>query len=112
MTRGLNTPNQGFLNCCCIEFVEQPLELLAQLGLLGEAGGIARDEIAVSPLLVEGALGLRGAAVAITGLRPDGEPNGVVILHPGDSGVLRGLIDTALPAVGVPVVEAIRTFSR
>jgi hypothetical protein len=82
---------------------EQLARLLDQLGLLGEAGRIARDRIAVSPLLIEGALGLRGAAVAVTELMPNGEPSGVVILHPGELGVLRGAIETFLPAGGEPL---------
>ena len=74
--------------------------LLDQLGLLGEAHRIAEQKIAISPLLIEHLLGLRGAAVAITDLDPRGEPSGVVMLHPGSHDGLRGLIDTALPAMG------------
>lgn len=73
--------------------------LLDQLGLLqgsDRAGGLA-----ISPHLIEGALGLRGAAVAITEIDPRSEmPKGVAILNPGDMQTVRGLIETALPAGG------------
>ncbi len=74
--------------------------LLDQLGLLG-AGG---ERLGISPLLVEGLLGMRGVAVAITGIdMRDGPSDGVAILHPGDLDVVRGLLETALPAGGQPV---------
>lgn len=80
---------------------EQLSSLLGQLGLLqGEdgAGGIS-----VSPHLINGLLGLRGAAVAVTEIDPRSEmPGGVVILNPGDMDAVRGLIETALPAGGAP----------
>ena len=79
---------------------EQLSLLLDQLGLLGEAHRIAEDRIAISPLLIDHALGLRGAAVALTDMGFNGQPNGIVLLHPGSHEGLKGLIDTALPAVG------------
>jgi hypothetical protein len=88
---------------------EQISKLLDQLGLLGEARNLGEQRLAVSPLLVEHLLGLRGAAVAITSLRPDGDPTGVVLLHPGSHDGLRGLIDTLLPAAG-ELVEPIGEF--
>lgn len=88
---------------------EQVSQLLDQLGLLGEAHQLGEKRFAVSPLLVEHLLGLRGAAVAITSLRPDGDPTGVVLLHPGSHDGLRGLIDTLLPAAG-ELVEPIGEF--
>ena len=78
--------------------------LLDQLGLLQgseHAGGIA-----ISPSLLKGTLGLRGAAVAVTRIDPTGGmPGGVVILHPGDMHAVRGLIETALPAGGAPMED-------
>jgi hypothetical protein len=62
---------------------EQVEELLDQLGLLGEAHGVATGEFAVSPLLIDYALGMRGLAVAVTELNPGGEPSGVLLLLPG-----------------------------
>lgn len=76
--------------------------LLKQLGLLGEVQRATGEQIAVSPLLVNAALGLRGAAVAVTEIGMDGQPAGVVLLHPGSHEGLRGLIETFLPAGGVP----------
>lgn len=82
--------------------------LFDQLGILGEKGVVEPGRFAVSPYLLEGALGLRGAAVAITALDENAEPKrGVAILHPGHQDILRGMVDTALPAAGKPI-QAIR----
>ncbi|MEM7306005.1 MAG: hypothetical protein AAF682_05010 [Planctomycetota bacterium] len=86
---------------------EQLSMLLSQLGLLGRVQD--SEGFGVSPLLVDGMLGMRGAAVAVTSMSQDGMPSGVVLLHPGDLDVVRGLIETALPAAGQPV-EAIGGF--
>jgi len=81
---------------------DQLSRLLDQLGLL--QGGENAGGIAISPNLLQGTLGLRGAAVAITRIDPTGGvPGGVLILHPGDMQAVRGLIETALPAGGQPV---------
>lgn len=78
---------------------EQLRSLLAQLGLLGGAG----ERLGVSPALVEGLLGVRGAAIAITEIDPrNGPSGGVAIVHPGDLEVVRGLLETALPIGGEP----------
>lgn len=80
---------------------EQLSLLLDQLGLLGEAGQPGASAFGISPLLVDGLLGMRGAAIAVTEVDLEGgEPNGVLILHPGDLDVVRGLIETAVPAGG------------
>jgi hypothetical protein len=79
---------------------EQLSKLLDHLGLLGEARRIGEQRLAISPLLIDALLGLRGAAVAVTRLDEDGEPRGVVLLDPGNHEGLRGLIDTLLPASG------------
>lgn len=74
--------------------------LLNQLGLLRADGG---SDLGVSPRLLEGALGLRGAALAITQLDPEGgPPEGVLLLHPGDREVFRGLLETGLAGGGQP----------
>ena len=86
---------------------EQLSMLLDQLGLLGSIS--EGKGLGVSPLLVDGILGMRGAAVAVTEVNPEGMPNGVLLLHPGDLDVVRGLIETALPAAGQPV-EPIHGF--
>lgn len=83
---------------------EQLSNLLNQLGLLQGTEGAGG--IAVSPHLIEGVLGLRGAAVAITHIDPSSEmPSGVLILNPGDMQAVRGLIETALPAGGRPTED-------
>lgn len=77
--------------------------LLEQLGLLGTFEDAARKgSLAINPELVRGLLGIRGAALAITRLPTgDGPPGGVLVLHPGDVALLRGLIETAVPAGGI-----------
>jgi hypothetical protein len=56
----------------------------------------------LSPALVAELKKFRGAAVAITGLdeRLKGIPEGVLVIHPGDSDLVRGLLET-----GVQVIE-------
>lgn len=86
---------------------EQLRSLLDQLGLLQEGGAVDAGTFGVSPALLRGLLGLRGAALAVTRIDPGGgEPEGVVILHPGDLDLVRGLIETAVPTGGAPA-EAI-----
>ena len=74
--------------------------LLDQLGLTGEGIELGDRRLAISPLLVRELLGLRGAAVALTSVEATGMPGGVALLDPGDLDVLRGLLETALPASG------------
>lgn len=76
--------------------------LINQLGLL--QGTDRAGDIAISPHLLRGVLGLKGAAVAVTRIDPTaGMPGGVLILHPGDMEAVRGFIETALPAGGETV---------
>ncbi len=82
--------------------------LLSGVGLLQLAHQASGDAspMGISPALVQGILGMRGAAVAITGVNPSsGQPTGVGILHPGDLELVRGLIETALPSGAQPVGE-------
>ena len=75
--------------------------LLDQLGLL--ATGDEGPKIAVSPKLISELVGIRGLAVAVTGFDPRAEmPKGVAILDHGDLEVVRAMIETGLPAGGVP----------
>ncbi|MFQ5414747.1 MAG: hypothetical protein ACE5E6_09850 [Phycisphaerae bacterium] len=93
------------------------LSLLEQLGLAGD--GVAEPEpgrrrLAISPALVKAVLGIKGAAVAITGFDPSREqPTGVAVLHPGNVDIIRGFIETALPAAGVAVdpIDGFATYS-
>jgi hypothetical protein len=80
----------------------QMASLMDQLGLL--QGTDRAGNIALSPHLLRGVLGLKGAAVAVTRIDPTaGMPGGVLILHPGDMDAVRGLIETVLPAGGQSV---------
>lgn len=90
--------------------ISQPGErlgaLLDQLGLLktDEAAPTDEPRFAISPALIDELLGLRGAAVAVTGFDPvNQKPTGVAIIHPGNLEVVRGLIETALPVTSEPV---------
>lgn len=81
---------------------EQLSSLLGQLGLL--QGSEGSGNVAISPRLIDGLLGVRGAAIALTHVDPTGGmPDGVAILHPGDMDIVAGLLETALPAAGQPV---------
>ncbi|MEW6072302.1 MAG: hypothetical protein AB1726_06840 [Planctomycetota bacterium] len=82
---------------------EELAQLLDQLGLLRPRDGGDPGAVGVSPLLVRSLLGMQGAAVAVTTIEMQGGmPGGVLILHPGDLELMRGLIETVLPARGVP----------
>lgn len=91
--------------------------LLEMLGLLREDGSVIGDpeqRLAISPELIRELLGIRGVAAAVTGFNPANQtPMGVAILHPGDIGVIRGLIETALPAGGQleEPIEGFPTFN-
>ena len=80
--------------------------LLKELGLLSDSSG--EVGLGISPRLLDAALGMRGAAVALTAIDPNGgPPEGIVVLHPGDQDALRGVIETAIGNGGRPV-EPIR----
>ncbi len=85
---------------------DQVKTLLDQLGILSAGGKTAspgHPVVAVSPLLIDELFGIQGAAIAINGINPaNGEPSGVIVVHPGNIGVVRGLLDTVLPAGGDP----------
>ena len=86
---------------------KQITKLLGNLGLIASPDQIVAEgskRVAVSPALIKEVLGIRGAAVAITGIDPGkGEPTGVAVLHPGNVEVIRGLIETGLPFGGTAV---------
>lgn len=92
---------------------EQISRLLDQLGLLRGRDGRTEQRIAISPELIQAVLGLRGAAVAVTGFDPvHQQPVGVAVLHPGELDIVRGLIETGVPIQGKPVepVEGFATY--
>ena len=92
-------------------------QLLGMLGLLREDGSLtddAEERFSISPDLARELLGVRGVAVALTGFDMAAEkPAGVAILHPGDIAVIRGLIETALPAAAATVdpIEGFKTYN-
>ncbi|MBI4718892.1 MAG: tetratricopeptide repeat protein [Planctomycetes bacterium] len=97
---------------------EQMLALLDQLGLLAgsdagqPAAGVGAPKLAISPALVRELFGIRGLAVAITGIDPT-KPvpvSGVAVFDPGNVDLIRGIIETGLPAGGA-IVEPIGGFA-
>lgn len=88
---------------------DQLIKLLDQVGLLAgsspePAGGAAVKKLAVSPVLIKELLGIRGAAIAVTGFDPFKQKvAGVLVFHPGSLDVIRGLIETGLPVGGKPL---------
>lgn len=80
---------------------ERVLGLLKTLGLTatGDPAEAVGRRVVIGPELVRQLLGLRGAAAAVTGFDPfGGKPTGVAVLHAGDVALLRGILETALPA--------------
>lgn len=95
---------------------EQVRELLGMLGLLADPARPASDagrQVAVSPTLIKELLGIRGAAIGLTGFDFASEtPMGVAVFHPGNLEIIRGLIETGLPAAGrrVEDIEGYPTY--
>lgn len=92
---------------------DQLMKLLSQLGLLSD-GGLPPAEggrrVRISPSLIRESMGIRGAAVAITGFDPrKGIPSGVLVFHHGNVEVIRGLIETGLP-MGAKLVEPLEGY--
>jgi len=87
--------------------------LIDQLGLLRDRNaepGDAPGRLEISPAILDALLGMRGAAVAITGFDPRAQqPTGVGVFHPGDMELVRGLIETALP-VATEQVQSVGGF--
>ncbi len=92
---------------------DQLEKLLNQLGLLSSAQRVIEEgqrRVAISPALIQEVLGVGGVAAAVTGFNPATQkPTGVLVLHPGNLKIIRGLIETALPA-GASAVDAIGGF--
>lgn len=89
----------------------QLAKLAEMLGVLRPDGQVAEGpRFAVSESLFREFLGIRGAALAITGFDASRqEPIGVLVMHPGDVDAVRGIIETALPA-GASPVESIHGY--
>ncbi len=94
---------------------ERVLGLLKTLGLTatGDPAEAVGRRVVISPDLVRQLLGVRGAAAAVTGFDPfGGKPTGVAVLHAGDVALLRGIIETALPAAAKAIkpIEGCATY--
>ncbi len=92
---------------------DQLMKLLDQLGVLSDGSlppAVGGRHVAISPALIKETLGIRGAAVAITGFNLVKQvPSGVAVFHHGDLDVIRGLIETGLP-MGAKLIEPIGGF--
>ncbi len=87
---------------------KQIRDLLDMLGLLSDGDNSwakpGERYLSISPVLINELAGIRGVAVAITGVDPmAGKPAGVAVFHPGNVDAIRGAIETALPAATVSV---------
>ncbi|MFH1748046.1 MAG: hypothetical protein ABIG44_13505 [Planctomycetota bacterium] len=84
-----------------------------ELGLLSHPDDPPRageNRLAISPAILDAVLGMRGIAAAVTGFDPAAaRPSGVVVFHPGDMELVRGLIETALP-IQCALVEPIAGY--
>lgn len=93
---------------------DQILKLLEKLGLLRDETqpvSATSPRLAISPSLIREVLGVGGAAVAVTGFNPIQQmPSGVLIFHAGNLEVVRGMIETALPA-GATAADPIQGFA-
>ncbi len=89
---------------------KQLARLAEKLGLL-RGQDTADGSVGISPSLLEGLLGIRGVAIGISGFDAMRQvPRGILIAHPGDVDVIRGLIESALPVAARPV-DAIRGYA-
>jgi len=66
-------------------------------------------DFAISPALVAELSKIRGVAAAITSVNRQGIPQGVAVVHPGDSDLLRGLSETGVQTL--PMTDAIDGFA-
>jgi hypothetical protein len=73
--------------------------LLGQKGTAGQTPKDSRPRFAVSPRLVEALQSIEAAALALTDVEPRrGTPSGLLVVDPGSSDLVYGLIETALSA--------------
>lgn len=99
--------------------------LLKMMGLVGPApegaaeqeplrlgdGLVLPADFTISPALVDELKKLRGAAVGLTGITEGGMPQGLVVVHPGNCNLVRGLIETAVQLLepGEPI-DGFKTY--
>lgn len=80
-------------------------------GLQLPEGLFIPDDLAISPALIEELEKMGGIAAAVTSLDPLGIPTGVVVIHPGSSNLIRGLVETSIQFLppGEPI-DGFRTY--
>ena len=104
---------------------EHVTRLLKMLGLVrapeveaGKTGGSALgnglffpDDFTISPALVAELKKMGGIAAMLNGLDQHGQPDGLVVLHPGSSDLLRGLLETAIQVLEpAEPIEGFKTY--
>ncbi len=75
-------------------------------------GGLALpSDFTISPALVEELKNFRGAAIGVTAINDRNIPSGLAVIHPGDSNLIRGAIETAVQVLepGEPI-EGFKTY--
>jgi hypothetical protein len=104
---------------------EHVTRLLKMLGLVraaeveaGKTGGSALgnglflpDDFTISPALVAELKKMGGVAAMLSGLDQHGQPDGLIVLHPGSSDLLRGLLETAIQVLEpAEPIEGFKTY--
>ncbi len=70
------------------------------------------EDLSLSPALVAELKKFRGVAAAVTSIDASGMPEGVVVVHPGDADLVRGLIETGVQLLEpVEPIEGFRTYT-
>ena len=64
-----------------------------------EDGFAISSDFQISPALLREMKKIRGAAVAITDIGRNGKPSGLAVIHPGDSDLVKGLVETGIQFV-------------
>ena len=71
-------------------------------------GVVISSDFQISPALLREMKKIRGAAASISNIDQRGKPIGVAVIHPGDSDLLTGLVETGIQLV--PSTERIGGF--
>lgn len=61
-----------------------------------DEGFVMPTDFTISPALVRELEKVRGVAAAVTAIDPRGIPDGVAVIHPGESDIVRGLAETGI----------------
>jgi hypothetical protein len=69
------------------------------------------DDFAISPALIAEVEKFQGGAVAVTSMDKNGPSGGLIVLHPGNSDLLRGVIETAIQVLEpADPIEGFKTY--